>query len=288
MFHSLRFRLPALFLAGIALTGVVSTLIAFGLFRNYTQNQAKKELRREAAGLTALYAQQAVRSQEKGTQPPFFAASRLERASGNKLFYVGDAVLLRPGLGAAPAPAVGAGLQRDPAGQDDRVRVHSARREPDVPGGRPSAPSRQERRPVRGPGRRHAAGPAQQPGDAARAQARARPSRRAARDRGARLVPVGTHHETRSAPRSGGRRGRGGTLRDAVARGRGPRRDRRPDGIVHADDRAAGRVGGARAELPDDGLARAANASDRDPRSRRGAPRRAHRGSGSPKPARWT
>jgi signal transduction histidine kinase len=89
MFHSLRFRLPALFLAGIALTGLVSTLIAFGLFRNYTQNQARKELRREAAGLTQLYAEQARRTQEQGTGPPIFAASKLERASGNKLFYVG-------------------------------------------------------------------------------------------------------------------------------------------------------------------------------------------------------
>jgi signal transduction histidine kinase len=89
MLNSLRFRLPALFLAGIALTGVVSTLIAFGLFRNYTQNQARKELRREAVGLTQLYSEQAVRSQEKGTLPPTFAASKLERASGNKLFYVG-------------------------------------------------------------------------------------------------------------------------------------------------------------------------------------------------------
>ena len=89
MFRSLRFRLPALFLAGIALTAAVSTLIAFGLFRNYTQNQAKRELRREAAGLTQLYAEQALRSQEKGTAPPFFAAGKLERASGNKLFSVG-------------------------------------------------------------------------------------------------------------------------------------------------------------------------------------------------------
>jgi two-component system sensor histidine kinase BaeS len=87
--HSLRFRLPALFLAGIALTGVVSTLIAFGLFRNYTQNQAREELRREAAGLTQLYAEQARKSQEKGTQPPFFAAKKLERASGDRIFYVG-------------------------------------------------------------------------------------------------------------------------------------------------------------------------------------------------------
>jgi signal transduction histidine kinase len=89
MFSSLRFRLPALFLAGIALTGLVSTLIAFGLFRDYTQDQAKKELRREAAGLTQLYARQAQRSQERGTRPPLFAADRLEAASGNRLFYTG-------------------------------------------------------------------------------------------------------------------------------------------------------------------------------------------------------
>jgi two-component system sensor histidine kinase BaeS len=89
MFRSLRFRLPALFLAGIALTGLVSTLIAFGLFRNYTQNQAERELRREAAGLTALYAELAVRAQEGDNPPPFFAARKLEAASGNRLFYVG-------------------------------------------------------------------------------------------------------------------------------------------------------------------------------------------------------
>src|SRR5215204_591707 len=89
MFRSLRFRLPALFLAGIALTGLVSTLIAFGLFRSYTRDQAKSELRREAAGLTLLYAKQAERSQESGTEPPFFAARRLEAASGNRLYYTG-------------------------------------------------------------------------------------------------------------------------------------------------------------------------------------------------------
>jgi signal transduction histidine kinase len=89
VFRSLRFRLPALFLAGIVLTGVLAAAIAFGLFQNYTQDQARRELRREAAGLTQLYAEQALRAQEKGTKPPFFAASELERASGNRLFYVG-------------------------------------------------------------------------------------------------------------------------------------------------------------------------------------------------------
>jgi signal transduction histidine kinase len=89
VFRSLRFRLPALFLAGIVLTGVLTAAIAFGLFQNFTQDQARRELQREAAGLTQLYAEQARRSQEKGTAPPFFAAGKLERASGNQLFYVG-------------------------------------------------------------------------------------------------------------------------------------------------------------------------------------------------------
>jgi signal transduction histidine kinase len=104
MFRSLRFRLPALFLAGIALTGLVSTLIAFGLFRNYTQNQAKRELRREAAGLTQLYAEQVRKTQERGTEPPFFAASKLERASGNRLFYVGAPPFSGQASGLRPLP----------------------------------------------------------------------------------------------------------------------------------------------------------------------------------------
>jgi signal transduction histidine kinase len=89
MFHTLRFRLPALFLAGIALTGVVAAAIAFALFQDYTQDQARRELRREAAGLTQLYAEQARKAQENDNPPPFFAASKLEAASGNRLFYVG-------------------------------------------------------------------------------------------------------------------------------------------------------------------------------------------------------
>ncbi|MEP6908957.1 MAG: HAMP domain-containing sensor histidine kinase [Actinomycetota bacterium] len=89
MFHTLRFRLPALFLAGIALTGIVATAIAFGLFQKYTQDQARKELRREAAGLTQLYVEQANERQKQNKPPPFFAARKLEAASGNRLFYVG-------------------------------------------------------------------------------------------------------------------------------------------------------------------------------------------------------
>jgi signal transduction histidine kinase len=89
VFRSLRFRLPALFFAGIVLTGVLAVAIAFGLFQDYTQDQARRELRQEAAGLTQLYVEQANKTQEQNKPAPFFAAKSLEAASGDRLFYVG-------------------------------------------------------------------------------------------------------------------------------------------------------------------------------------------------------
>ena len=48
MLNSLRFRLPALFLAGIALAGLVTSLIALRLFQDFTRTESLKELRQEA------------------------------------------------------------------------------------------------------------------------------------------------------------------------------------------------------------------------------------------------
>jgi signal transduction histidine kinase len=59
MFRSLRFRLPALFLLGILLAGIVATLIAVRFFQSYTRTHAASELRREAAGIVTLYEGQA-------------------------------------------------------------------------------------------------------------------------------------------------------------------------------------------------------------------------------------
>ena len=62
MLNSLRFRLPALFLAGIALAGLVTSLIALRLFQDYTRDVTLKELRQEARGLAQLYGESAVRA----------------------------------------------------------------------------------------------------------------------------------------------------------------------------------------------------------------------------------
>jgi signal transduction histidine kinase len=59
MLRSLRFRLPALFLLGIVLAGVVATLIAVRFFQSYTRTHAASELRAESAGIVQLYERQA-------------------------------------------------------------------------------------------------------------------------------------------------------------------------------------------------------------------------------------
>lgn len=88
MLHSLRFRLPALFLAGIALSGLVTSLIALRLFQDYTQTASQRELRREARGLADLYAEWAVRAFDEDKAAPSFAAEKLEAATGDRLFEV--------------------------------------------------------------------------------------------------------------------------------------------------------------------------------------------------------
>src|SRR3990170_4901538 len=95
MLRSLRFRLPALFLAGIALAGLVTSLIALTLFQDYTRNESLNELRREARGLAQLYAESAVRAVDEEKAAPAFAAAKLEAATGDRLFYVGQS--LAPG-----------------------------------------------------------------------------------------------------------------------------------------------------------------------------------------------
>jgi two-component system sensor histidine kinase BaeS len=81
VFRSLRFRLPALFLLGIVLAGVVATLIAVRFFQSYTRTHAAAELRRESAGIVHLYELQAGLGH--------VSRSNLELAlGGDKVFWV--------------------------------------------------------------------------------------------------------------------------------------------------------------------------------------------------------
>jgi signal transduction histidine kinase len=91
-FSSLRFRLPALFLAGIVVAGVVSTAIAFRLLQNYSHSQSVSDLRRDARGLTELYATTAIKATDEGLSL-IYARPLLEKATGDRLYYVGVPII---------------------------------------------------------------------------------------------------------------------------------------------------------------------------------------------------
>jgi len=59
MLGSLRFRLPAVFLLGIVLAGLVAALISIRFFQSYNHARAVDELRSESVGIVQLYAGQA-------------------------------------------------------------------------------------------------------------------------------------------------------------------------------------------------------------------------------------
>ena len=114
MLRSLRFRLPALFLAGIAAAGIVSVAIAFQLLSNYSRSQSLKELRREAAGLNQLLSEQAIQVVEKGASAPAIEPPQLENATGDRIYY----------FGVPPFPGEGNGLAGlRPLPQDARTKI---------------------------------------------------------------------------------------------------------------------------------------------------------------------
>jgi signal transduction histidine kinase len=109
MLGTLRFRLTALFLAAVLVFGLVSIGLAIRLFQSVTKEQSTKDLRREAEGLAALYAESALQSSDEGTRAPEFAAETLELATGEELYYVGASLFpgQRFGLERLPRAALG-------------------------------------------------------------------------------------------------------------------------------------------------------------------------------------
>jgi len=102
MFRSLRFRLPALFLLGIVVSGLIAAILALRLFQDYVLDRSKADLRNEAIGLTEVFARQAITANNIGVVPRI--AKQLEHATGDRLFYIG----------VDPVPGGTIGLQRLP------------------------------------------------------------------------------------------------------------------------------------------------------------------------------
>lgn len=90
--RSLRFKLPALFVVGVLIAALVTALVAIRLFQDYTRDQTLRTLRRQAQGLSQLYAAQALQAIASGGDAPTFAAANLEKATGARLYYIGLSV----------------------------------------------------------------------------------------------------------------------------------------------------------------------------------------------------
>jgi signal transduction histidine kinase len=94
---SLRVRLPLVFLAGILLAGVITTLIAVRLFHQFAHDQALTKLAREANGIAKLYsnavnkgyAAENSKTSKDTRAPTKFVARTLEKATGDNIYYVG-------------------------------------------------------------------------------------------------------------------------------------------------------------------------------------------------------
>ena len=87
--RSLRFRLPAVFLGGVLVAGLVTAVLAVRLFQDYTHDRTISELRRQASGLADLYTEQALSTAGEGRRPPRFATPLLEEATGSRIYYSG-------------------------------------------------------------------------------------------------------------------------------------------------------------------------------------------------------
>ena len=280
---SLRFRLPALFLLGIVLAGVVAALIAVQLFQATRATSRYEELGREARGIAQLYGDAALRAADEGRPRP---TSRPPRSSSRRA--TSSSTSARP---RSPGRTPGSSGWRSRRSRRRRSRsngpVPFEFRPPGQRRGRTSrsaaaAPARARRPRARRDRRREAAGRRPRPVAAAR-----RPARRRVRDRrparlAARSLALAPDQRP-CARRSPRRRTRSRTGNYAVHVPVGPRRrrDLPPLRAVQRDGGAAGGDRGARAPVPDVRLARAAHAADRDQGPRRRAPRRADRRPGA-------
>jgi signal transduction histidine kinase len=101
MFRSLRVRLPLIFLTGIVLAGLVTAAISVRLFQQFAHDQTLSGLTREANGIAKLYSD--ALNYSYGTHndraAPTFAASSLEKATGDRIYFVGPRQLF-PGQNA--------------------------------------------------------------------------------------------------------------------------------------------------------------------------------------------
>jgi signal transduction histidine kinase len=133
MLGSLRVRLPLVFLAGIVLAGLITTLISIRLFQDFSRDQTLTKLKREAHGIAVLYARAVdlsygnvdKKGQSNDRKAPTFAAENLQLATGDQIYFTGPGLF--PGQGFV-------GLKKLPRGTVDWISGKSLTFELTPPG----------------------------------------------------------------------------------------------------------------------------------------------------------
>src|SRR6266576_3874934 len=117
MLGSLRFRLPALFLLGILLAGLVASLISIRFFQSYTHARAIDELRSESVGIVQLYSRQAGRASVGPT-------ALVRALGGDRIFWVPVAPGVNLGQDIPDIPASTVNMKLLRAGQTETINLH--------------------------------------------------------------------------------------------------------------------------------------------------------------------
>ena len=192
-----RFRLPALFLAGIALAVLIATALALRLYQDYTREQSVRELRREVLGLSELFIRRSPAARRRSPRAP-------RADDGDRIYYRASSSSQGENHGLGRCRRGRHRRQRDADAQAHRLRVHAAGRRPAL--SRRRAAARAEGSAARRVRRREAARRAPAGvGDAA-AAARARVAVAVLIVGGARLVPVAAYLGSDALARGGRRR----------------------------------------------------------------------------------
>ena len=228
MLRSLRFRLPALFLVGIVVSGVIATLVALALFQNYARQQLLAKLRREADGLTAALRAAGDRGERHGRADASVRAAAA-RARDRRQDLLRRRATSFPdqvsGLRQLPQNSVdwrsGAERARSSSGRPASIATYLAVAAAAAPRARQLAVRRARRRDAED-------GDHERPRPAGRTP-RARLRRRHPRGGPARLVPLAADHAPRrSRSRRRRTRSRAATTTSTVPEVPGRRRDRAP------------------------------------------------------------
>ena len=206
MLGTLRFRLPALFLAACSSFGLVSSRSRCASSRT-TRDSSGRELAREAAGLADLYAESALRSSTRARRRPRSRREKLELATGDELFYVGASLFPGQRFGLTRLPRERARRRRARARRPGASFEFTPPGETAAPRGRAAGAARRGRA-VRLARRREAGGRAPRAvADAPRA-ARARARRRGRARRAAVLVALAAADGAGARAHARDRRGR--------------------------------------------------------------------------------